>query len=113
MQPAAATSSSAEFDGFAGTCAVLTGLAGFLYAVAFIIIARSAPAAGALLSAVFLLAFGLLATAAQAAVYQRLSVSSPGFALWAFLLGIAGALGAAIHGGYDLALLVNPPQGGP
>lgn len=31
------------------------------------------------------------------------------FALWALLLGMAGALGSAAHGGYDLANAVNPP----
>src|SRR5438876_5254006 len=109
MQPAAATSSSADFAGFGGTCAVLTGVAGFLYAVAFVIIARSAPAAGALLSALFLLAFGLLATAALVALYEALRPSGRGFALWALLLALVGALGAATHGAYDLAVALNPP----
>jgi hypothetical protein len=35
--------------------------------------------------------------------------TDPLFALWAFLLGIAGGIGAAVHGGYDLANAINPP----
>ena len=50
------------FDRFAGLCAVLAGVSTFLYAVSFVIITRSAPAMGVLLSALFLLLSGLLAT---------------------------------------------------
>lgn len=32
-----------------------------------------------------------------------------GFALFGLGLGLAGALGAAIHGGYDLANAINAP----
>src|SRR5262245_48549879 len=95
MQPAGATPASDDFAGFGGTCAVLTGVAGFLYAVAFVVVARSSPAAGALLSALFLLAFGLLASAALVALYEALRPAGPGLALWALLLALVGALGAA------------------
>lgn len=100
---------STPFDRFAGLCAVLAGVAGFLYAVAFIIIARTAPGLGELLSALFLLLLGLLATAPFVALYRRLRETDASFALWALLLSIAGAAGAAIHGGYDLANAINPP----
>src|SRR5215210_2061958 len=52
---------------------------------------------------------GLLSTAVLAAVYGRLRETDAAFALWGFLLGIAGALGSAVHGGYDLANSINPP----
>jgi hypothetical protein len=88
---------------FAGMCAILAGIAGFLYAVAFILLRNP------LLSAVFLLLTGFLSTAALVAVYRRLRTTDADFALWALLLGLVGALGATIHGGYDLANTINPP----
>jgi hypothetical protein len=81
----------------------------FLYAVAFVIISRSAPETGVLLSSLFLLLGGLLATAVVTGVYSRLRQVEPAFALWALLLGVAGALGSAVHGGYDLANVIHPP----
>lgn len=39
---------TSSFERFAGRCAVLAGLAGLLYAIALVIIARSAPGLGVL-----------------------------------------------------------------
>ncbi len=97
------------FERFAGLCAILAGLSGFLYSVSFIVIARSAPATGGFLSALFLVLSGLLAAGALTGLYQRLQPAEPGFALLALGLGLAGALGAAVHGGYDLSNALNPP----
>jgi hypothetical protein len=97
------TPRSAPFEGFAGTCAVLAGVAGFLYAVAFVVLQS------VLLSELFLMLGGLLSVAALVAVYERLRETDAAFALLALLLGVAGALGAAVHGGYDLANAFNPP----
>jgi hypothetical protein len=94
---------STSFEKFAGVCAILTGATGFLYAVAFVVLQD------ALLSGLFLMLGGLLSTAALAAVYDRLRKTDAAFALWALLLGISGALGSAVHGGYDLANSINPP----
>jgi hypothetical protein len=96
-------STSVSYARFAGVCAVLAGAAGFLYSVAFVVL-RSAP-----LSAVFLLLGGLLGMAALVGVYGRLRTTDADFAMWGLLLGVAGALGAAVHAGYDLANAVNPP----
>jgi hypothetical protein len=98
---------STAYERFAGVCGIGAGLAGFLYAVAFILLRND------LLSALFLLLTGFLATAALVAVYHRLRSTDADFALWALLLGIVGALGATIHGGYDLANAINPPAGAP
>ena len=100
---------SAGFERFAGLCALLAGVSGFLYSVSFVVIARRNPALGELLSALFLLLGGLLTSAALAAVFQRVREMDAGFALWALLLVEAGSLGAAIHGGYDLSNAVHPP----
>lgn len=94
---------AASFERFGGACAILAGVSGFLYAVAFVVLQNT------LLSGLFLMLVGLLSTAALAAVYHRLRQTDAAFALWALLLGIAGALGSAVHGGYDLANAINPP----
>jgi hypothetical protein len=102
-----APAQSGSFERFAGICAVLAGVSGFLYAVAFVVLQDD------LLSGLFLMLSGLLTTAALVAVYERLRETDPSFALLALLLGIAGALGSAVHGGYDLANTINPPPSMP
>lgn len=99
----------ASFERFAGACAILVGLGGFLYSVAFVIVARADPRTGAFLSALFLLVGPLLATAALVGAYGRVRDVSPPFALWALVLAVAGAIGSTVHGGYDLANILRPP----
>lgn len=98
-----------SFDQFAGGATIAAGVINFIYAIAFVVIARSNPQLGGLLSALCLLLSGLLVTTMVTALYQRLRVVDGAFALWALLLGLVGALGAAIHGGYDLGNAINPP----
>lgn len=100
---------SVSFEKLAGMLAILAGVVHFLYAAAFVFISRSAPETGALLSAIFLLVGGLLSMTALNGAYQRLQTTHAAFALYALLLTSVGTLGAAIHGGYDLANLLNPP----
>ena len=95
---------SASFERFAGVCAALAGVSGFLYAVAFVVLQDP------LLSGLFLMTSGLLTSAALLAVYERLRETDASFALLALVLGLAGALGSAVHGGYDLANAINPPS---
>jgi|SRR5579859_1906346 len=97
------------FERFAGLCAILAGVFGLLYSISFVLIAQSAPVTAGLLSPLFLAVAGLLTTAALVGLYQRLQGVDGGFALLALGLGLAGALGAAVHGGYDLANAINPP----
>jgi hypothetical protein len=101
-----ATTHHAQVSGverFAGLCAILAGISGFLYSISFVFLKNG------LLIALFLLLGGLFATVALTALYSRLQVVEATLARLAWLLGIAGALGAAIHGGYDLANAINPP----
>src|SRR5262245_3163659 len=102
-RPSTIPTSSASFERLAGVCGVLTGIIGFLYAISFVVLRNP------LLSSICLMLTGLLSTATLTALYNRLRATDAGFALWGLLLGIAGALGAAIHGGYDLANAINPP----
>src|SRR5438093_13622634 len=101
------TVKSGSFDAFGGWCAILAGVSGFLYSVAFVIVARSDPQVGGTLSALFLILVGLTSSAALTALYERLRLVNPGAALWGLLLGVIAAMGSAIHGGYDLANLLH------
>lgn len=92
-----------SFERFAGVCAILAGASGLLYAVAFVVLQN------ALLSGLFLMLGGLLTSAALLAVYERLRETDASFAMLGLVLGLAGSLGSAVHGGYDLANAVNPP----
>jgi hypothetical protein len=99
----AAPLTSPTFGQFGGACAILAALASLLYAIAFIILGNDT------LSALSLLLVGLLASAVFIAVYERLRATDASFALWATILGIMGAAGATVHGGYDLANALHPP----
>ena len=93
---------SSRFSRFAGICAVLAGFSGLLYAVAFVVLQN------ALLSGLFLMLGGLLATAVLTALFHRVRDVDPSLALWALGLVIFAALGSVIHGGYDLANAIHP-----
>jgi uncharacterized protein DUF4386 len=98
---------SSSFQRWAGYSAIGTGIGGFLYSVAFILIARPAPQLGAGLSWVLLMIGGLLATVVMVALYERLREVDRSLALLALLLAAVGALGSTIHGGYELATIVT------
>lgn len=94
---------SGAFARFAGLCGILTAVAGFAYAVAFVVLQN------VLLSGLFLLLAGLLSTPVLIGLYERLRLVDPSFAILGLAFGLAGALGSAVHGGYDLANAVHPP----
>lgn len=96
-------STSSAFRRFAGLSAILAGIVGLLYSLAFVVLRND------ILSALFLLLGGLFSLAALTGVYQRLRESEPGFAMLGCFLSMAGALGALIHGGYDLSNAFHPP----
>lgn len=98
-----------SFRRFAAGCAFLVGLGGLAYAVAFVAVLRGSGEPAAAASATFLLLGGLLATPVLIAVYLVLRPTSPGMALWALAIGLAGAIGSSVHGGFDLANVINEP----
>jgi hypothetical protein len=95
---------SQAFERFGALMSILTGAAAFGYAVAFIVVRTNDALTG-----LFLALVGLLSTAALVALYGRLREGDGAFALWALLLGMAGALATAAHGAYDLAIALHPP----
>ncbi|MGH2380555.1 MAG: hypothetical protein ACRDG7_04960, partial [Candidatus Limnocylindria bacterium] len=107
------TAADAAFLRLAGACAIGAGLAGFAYSVAFIglVVSGAAPDPGRLLAALALLIGASLTVVTFAGVYRILLDSAGGLALVALLLGVTGSLGAAVHGGYDLAVALHPPSG--
>ncbi|MBI4101172.1 hypothetical protein HY441_01705 [Candidatus Microgenomates bacterium] len=88
---------------FAATSAILNGLMAWLYAFSFIILSRSLPEVGNVLSPTFFLLGGLLSTAVMVGLFTQLERTNRGYALWALVIGVVAALGTLIHGGYDLA----------
>ncbi len=93
------------YQKFAGVCGIVAGIAGLVYLISFFILGNPA----ALLPAVALLLAGFFTTAALVGVYQRVHEANKGFALWGLILGLAGALGAAIHSAFDLSNALHPP----
>src|SRR5919201_1974941 len=94
---------AAPFDRLAGAAAVLTAAAGLGYAVAIVLLANI------LLGSVFLLVSGVLTTRVLLGLRRRIRTAEPELADWGVLLALAGALGSAVHGGYDLANAIHPP----
>jgi len=99
-----------DFQHFAGLLSVLAGFSAFAYAFSFIVVSRTNPGQGVLLSGMFLMFTGILTTAPWVAIYERLKSEDSGFVLWVLLLGIVSSIGMAAHGGYDLANAINPPS---
>ena len=93
----------------AAAAAIAAAVVGLLYSISFVVVSRLSPASGALLSALFLLLGGLLGVVAFLGVYDRRREDRPAFSLLFVVLGAAGGLGAAVHGGYDLANALHPP----
>lgn len=108
MDRASADISDRTFERFAAVCAFIVGAGGLVYSVAFVTLLRGAGRTAVAASGVLLLVGGLLSTAVLIAVYERLRASSGPFALWALLLGSIAAIGSAVHGGFDLAHVINP-----
>src|SRR2546429_8217825 len=95
--------SGLDYSRTASAAALAAAVGGLLYSVSFVIVARAAPALGAGLSAAFLLLGGVIGTAVLVGLHQRLREAGGPYATLALVLGVAGAMAAAAHGGYDLA----------
>jgi hypothetical protein len=94
---------TSSFDRTAGLAAMLAALVGLLYSFAFVILQN------ALLYSLCLMLGGLLSLVALVALFERLGEVDAQAAMLGLMLGAVAALGATIHGGYDLANVLNPP----
>jgi hypothetical protein len=104
-----ASGPSRGFERAGGVAAFAAGVIGLLYSVAFVIVSRAAPDTGRFLAPLLLMLGGVVAVLALTAVYERLREAEPGYALVGLLLAVAGAIGSAIHGAFDLANALHPP----
>jgi hypothetical protein len=90
-----------RFDRLAGACALAAAALSLIYAISFVVLKTPG------LSAAALAAGGLLSAVALFAVYQRIK-SAGSLAALGLVLGLAGVVGAAIHGAFDLANVMHP-----
>lgn len=97
-------SGSRSFERFAGWLAVLAGLGGAAYAVAFVVVKDPGS------SALFLTLGPLFAIGGLVAVYERVRGVDAGIATIALVLGAFGSLASSTHGAYDLANVLHPPS---
>ncbi len=103
---------SSQGGGFA-RAAFFTGFSGLLYSLTFVLVSGNRPELGGLLSSIFLMFGGLFTSAALTGIYKRLRQSAtvdPDQAFWAYLLSFISAIGACVHGGYDLAHYLDISQ---
>jgi hypothetical protein len=98
------------FDRFAGASAIVSAALTLLYSIAFVIVSRTSAELGPALAALFLTAGGVIGSAVVVGLYGRLRDVQPGFALWALLLGFTASAGSFVHGGFQLANAIHPPQ---
>ena len=98
--------------GVAGPCAVAVAVGGFLYGALFAWIVVGAPGWVPDVWFALLVVGGLVTVPVFVALYERLRVTDDGLALTSLLLGLAGAMGGIVHGGFNLTALINPASVG-
>ena len=99
------------YERMAGAAAIAAGLGGVVYSVAFLggVVAGAAPQLGIVAASVALMVGGILSVAVLVAIYRRLLDTAAAVGLLGLMLVAVGAMGAMVHGGYDLANAINPP----
>lgn len=102
-RPSTVVTTGLSFAPLVAWSAIGTGVASFVYAVAFVIL-RNDGLAAAMLALV-----GALTLVVYSGLYDHLAPVEPGFARLALVFGLLGAGGALVHGGYDLANALHPP----
>jgi hypothetical protein len=80
---------------------------GIAYAIAFLVFLHNASRGAKITNSLLLLIGGLATTAVLLALYESLRDIDPLFALWGLILGVAGAVGSSLHGGFDLAVAIR------
>jgi hypothetical protein len=102
-----------SFYRWAGAAAIAASIGGVIYSAAFLggVVLELNPELGKLVASAALMVGGLLSTVVLVAIYER--VGGGNVALIGLAFGLLGALGAIVHGGYDLANALNPPAADP
>lgn len=110
-QPSPSGGADRSFEPWAGLAAILAGIGGVIYSVAFLggVVLGANPTLGMLVASAALMVGGILSLLVLVAIYRRLLQFSPGVALLGLALALMGAFGSVLHGGFDLANVINPP----
>jgi hypothetical protein len=96
------------FRRVAVAAATLTAIVGVFYTVTFALFVRRGYHWAHWASASALLVSGLLAAPVLVGLHALFRDREPEFAGTALIVGVVGALGATIHGGFDVAALAHP-----
>lgn len=96
------------FHRFSAAAAFAIAGGGVAYSLAFVIGVKAESRAATNASWVLLMIGGLLGIVIVVALYERLRATDQSFALVALLLGVLGAAGSLIHGGFQIALALRP-----
>jgi hypothetical protein len=102
---------AADYERTAGAAAILAGIGGVVYSIAFLggVVGGYAVELGTIVAAIALLVGGILSVMVLVVLYRRLLDTAPAVALLGLALVAIGASGAIVHGGYDLAIAIHPP----
>jgi hypothetical protein len=100
-----------NYQRLAGGAAILAGVGGFVYSIAFIggVVLEGAPEAGMAVASTALLVGGVLTLVVVVEIHAIVRGEAPDLATLGAILAAAGAIGASVHGGYDLANVLHPP----
>jgi hypothetical protein len=98
---------TSSFQRFAGICAIATGVGGFAYSIAFVVLSRANADLGLALSWLILLVGSLLAMPVVLALYESTTDVEPPTALVAVVFAASGFLGAIMHAGYEMANIIH------
>jgi len=111
MQTSEPSSMPARSERDAGTAAIVAGIGGIVYSIAFLagVVAGWAPQPGIMVASIALMVGSLLSIAVLLAVARRLTGDDAAVAMFGLVLVVIGAAGALAHGGYDLANALHPP----
>lgn len=106
-----ARNAAEAYERLAGIGAFAAGIGGLVYSVAFLggVVAGKAPELGITVASIALMAGGFLSVMVLVALYRRLLDSAAAVGLLGLMLVAVGATGAMVHGGYDLAVTLQPP----
>lgn len=106
-----ARNAAEAYERLAGIGAIAAGIGGLVYSVAFLggVVAGKAPELGITVASIALMAGGFLSVMVLVALYRRLLDSAAAVGLLGLMLVAVGATGAMVHGGYDLAVTLQPP----
>ncbi len=99
------------FDRVAGPASIALGGGGILYSLFFMLNLDEPTTALTQITNLTLMLGGLVGVVVFVALYRLLRTVDPAIAMLGLILGVASALGTAIHGGYDLGVVESLPSG--